>query len=73
MRLWTNAMTKTKAAAVVAAIVNAGFECRAIKIATDSWTVRSTSPNIDVDIITVVAPFITAQAITGLVSEVEYS
>lgn len=66
-------MTKAKAQTVVAAIVGAGYECRAIKVSADVWKVRSSSPNIDVDIVETIAPFVTAQNITGLVSEVEYS
>lgn len=65
-------MTKAKAATVVAAIVNAGFECRAIKISADEWKVRSSSSSVDVDV-TIVAAFVAAQSINGFISEVEYS
>lgn len=66
-------MTQAKAAAVVAAIVGAGYECRAVKVAENDWKVRSASANIDVNVVAIVAPFAVSQSITALVAEVEYS
>jgi hypothetical protein len=64
-------MTQTKAATVVQAIVTAGYECRVVKMPDGSWQVRSTSPAIDVPV-GIVAAFVTAQGITGFLSEVVY-
>lgn len=64
-------MTTAKAATVIAAIVAADYECRAIRIGPNDWKIRSTSPNMDVPV-GVVATFVTSQGISGFISEVEY-
>lgn len=65
-------MTRAKAIAVQTAIVNAGFNCVTRQVDEDAWTVRAEALTVSIPVASAQA-LATAQGVTALVSEVDFS
>jgi hypothetical protein len=65
-------MTLAQAKNVASAVVDAGFNANIRKGINNEWSVTASSPTVNISVIDA-ANLATAQGVTGLISEVQYS